>query len=225
MIRFFIQKKLKAIILLALISLATGCVHSPLPYLEKNWQHRRLPLQNLTDTPDKACLQILIMYSGHSCAHSALRIYSPDKGALFWDPGGGYGSAGSVSARRQRDLVFDKTPSLNDYLAFRKEIPTSATEIFEWKLSLKKGAELYDILLTASGKPFTPNSFSTDADGLFCGYLISIFLYQFTKDIVNVDKTFFPHNLAKQFYKQHPDRVIIVKDDNILEYRPPPVNN
>ncbi len=49
---------------------------------------------------------------------------------------------------------------------------------------------------------------------------IAKFLHRFAEDIVEVDTVFFPHNLAKQLYKQNLDRIIIYRDEQLNYYIP-----
>jgi hypothetical protein len=50
---------------------------------------------------------------------------------------------------------------------------------------------------------------------------IAKFLHRFAEDVVEVNTVFFPHNLAKQLYKQNPDRIIIYRDEQLYCYIPP----
>ncbi len=210
-------KTYRIILLLGLV-FVSSCLHAPLPYAPLNLMSTQIEPQALEDDAEQARLNVLVIYGTSACAHTALRLHSPGRGALFWDPAGSYGTKGSAKARRQKDLVFDDTPTLSDYLFFRREIPTSAVEIFEWLIPTKKADELHDILLLGADRSNGKGKFSSRGYGLFCGSKVSDFLHRFAEDIITVQNAFFPHNLAKQLYAQSPDRVIIIKGKDLKTY-------
>ncbi len=216
-----LKDKFRILLLTAISFFLIGCMHAATPFLPQDWKHSRVQPESLEDNREHGRLQVLIMYIGHSCAHTTLRLSAPDRGTLFWDPAGGYGIKGSAKAHRKRDLIIDKAPSLNEYLVFRTEIPTTATEIFEWRLSAERSNELYDTLLSCSDNHFSSEKFTTQGMAFYCGSVVADFLNNFAHDIVAVEKTFFPHDLSKKLYNQSPYRVIIARDGNINQYLPP----
>ena len=206
----YIYKKYFFILVLAIPLMAQGCGHKPAPFLPLDAVKTRIPVQNLEDQKGQASLQVLIMYSATHCSHAALRLYYPHKGAIFWDPAGGYGLEGTASAKRENDLILEGAPTINDYIRFRTEIPTRMLEIFEWSIALDIAENLYTILSNGTDKSHPRGRFSTKGTGLFCGAHISDFLNRFALDLFHVEKVFFPHDLSKQLYKKKPDRIIIV---------------
>ena len=68
--------------------------------------------------------------------------------------------------------------------------------------------------------PMLPESWNANAIGGTCGLSIAKFLHRFADDIIKVNTVLFPHNLAKQLYKQNPDRVIIYRDEKLYYYSP-----
>ena len=69
-----------------------GCAHGPLPYLPTSWSDTSIPKEALIDKRDESKLQVIIMYNGIACSHTAVRLVTADRPVLFWDPGGGYGT-------------------------------------------------------------------------------------------------------------------------------------
>ncbi len=115
-------------------------------------------------------------------------------------------------------------PSINQYLVWRKFINTHAAEIFEFNIVEDKAEELWTILRDATKRSHPNGKFHTKALGGACGLSIAKFLHRFAEDVVEVDTVFFPHNLAKQLYKQNPDRIIIYRDEQLYCYIPPENN-
>ena len=204
------HKKVLTILLLAITFLIMGCGHKPNPFLPLEAKKTQIPSNHLEDQKGRASLQVFIMYSSSFCAHAALRVYHPGRGAIFWDPAGGYGVDGNVYVKRKKDVILDGAPSINDYIRFRTEIPTRSLEIFIWQITLDKADDLYAILLDGTDEVHPKGAFSTQGKGLFCGAHVSDFLNRFASDLFYVEKVFFPHDLSKQLYKKEPDRIIIV---------------
>lgn len=188
----------------------SGCFHSPTPFLPENTKttqsYKALP-ENTNNSP---ALQVFIMYGDVQCNHVALRLHVTEEKSIFWDPAGGYGKDGSKKVVKRRDVISKKAPDLNDYLLFRTEIPTTALELFEWQIDMEKAERLYNALLKGTDKSHPAGKFDTLGIGLFCGAHISDFLSRFAGDIMAVKKVFYPHELAKQLYKQSPDRIFYV---------------
>ena len=200
---------IRSVAVIALLSL-TACVHQPLPNLPENWTGEVVIPQELEDKPGIASLQVLIVYGSTVCNHTASRYYCPGKGALFWDPGGGYGTKGIVKVDREKDVIVDNIPSINDYLYWRTQVPTSATEIFVWEGNNEKICELYDRMAAASRRDRI-QGFNSDAAGMFCSSATSSFLRDFAQDLMQVEKWGLPHNLSKQFHQRGTaDKIYIV---------------
>ena len=201
--------------------LFASCMHKPLPNLPKNWDGKIVTSEVLEDKADVASMQVLIMYGSNVCNHTASRYYCPGKGALFWDPGGGYGREGFVKIDKIRNIVVGNVPTINDYLWWRTKIPTSATEIFVWEGNTKAICDLYDRIAAASQGQVI-DDFESSTPGLFCSAATSVFLRDFAKELMQVDKWGLPHNLSKQLHQQKVDKIYIVNHDTgvIKQYFP-----
>jgi hypothetical protein len=125
-----------------------------------------------------------------------------------------------MDSERRNDVISEEVPTINQYLAWRKLINTHAVEIFEYNIPDGEAEELWTILRYGTKRSHPKGSFSTKAIGLTCGLSVARFLHRFAEDIVEVDNVFYPHNLAKQLYKENPDRVIIYRDEQLSYYIP-----
>ena len=200
-----------------ILLILTGC-HGPTPYLPETWLPKPIDPLVLEDTGG-ARMDIFIIYASHMCSHTALRIYSPTEGSVFWDPAGGYGTDEyPVVAARSEDLVIDPIPSVLDYVDFRQYAPTSRMEIFEFNLPDEEAIRMIRIL--RSGICPDGSRFMTDTDSFYCSTVISGFLSKYVTSTLHVGKEFFPHNLAKSLYAQSPDRVIIYGKNGMFQYYP-----
>ena len=56
--------------------------------------------------------------------------------------------------------------------------------------------------------------------GGLCGLSVAKYLHRFAEDIVKVETVWHPHRLAKQLYKENPDRVIVYRDKQLSYYIP-----
>ena len=113
-----------------------------------------------------------------------------------------------------------RSPGLNQYLDWRKRIDTHAVEIFEFNIPDEQAEEIWNILRYGTKRSHPKGRFSTNAMGGLCGFSVAKFLHRFADDIVKVDTVWHPHNLAKQLYKENPDRVIIYRDGHLSFYIP-----
>ena len=213
--------------LTALLSLLlfTGCVHLPAPHLPQSWNGTVADDRALIDPPNQAQLQIIIAYGQLVENHAALRLVSPGRQALFWDPGGGYNKQ-TAPHTRWNDLIVQDPPDLKTYLAFRRTRFDSAVEVFEWIITAEQAEELYDVLQNGRDASDPSGAFRTSTMGLFCSVAISDFLNRFAGDILTVSDTYFwPNELAKVLYTQSPNRVIMIRPDNpLVIYQPPPAD-
>jgi len=195
---------------LVVLLLLSGCIHKPLPNVPENWTGEVVNPESLEDKPDIATMQIVIVYGSSVCNHTASRYYCPGKGALFWDPGGGYGNEGIVKVKRKLDVIVGNIPTLNDYLYWRTRIPSHSTEIFVWDSNNEKICEMYD-LVSAASKRDRVNGFNSNAAGMFCSSATSTFLRDYAQDLLQVDKWGLPHNLSKQLHeRKSADKIYIV---------------
>jgi hypothetical protein len=215
---------LKLLFAIAAVMMCVSCMHAPLPNLPKDWQGVVVPPKALEDKPDVAGMQLFIMYGSIGCSHTALRFHCPGKGALFWDPGGGYGSEGLVTVTKHYDVVTRNVPTANDYLHWRTLIATEATEVFIWERNDGGICELYD-RIDAASRGIRMDGFTTTTAGLFCSAATSRFLHDYAGRLLTVDKWGLPHNLSRQIYQQgNADRIYIVRhNENTIErYTPNP---
>lgn len=197
-------------------------MHKPLPNVAADWQGDVINPEVLNDQAGVASLQLLIMYGTASCNHTATRFYCPDKGAFFWDPGGGYGTKGYVQVDRAEDIIVRNIPSLNDYLYWRTKVPTQFTEIFIWEGNNDLICDIYDLMEAASKKE-RQSEFKSNANGMFCTFATTDFLGNYAQDLMQVKKWGLPHNLSKQLHQQQSADKIYIVDHNtnlIKQYYP-----
>jgi hypothetical protein len=233
-----LKKNIVFVLCILGIGFQAGCCYhrSNPPMLPKAWYGKECNAKSLEDNPEQAKLHVMVMYRGVSCVHTTLRVYCRTKGSVFWDPAGGYAARHHYAgpARRHRrfdapvkegpvrenDVLVEKVPSLNQYLDWRKRIDTHAVEIFEFNISDEQAEEIWTILRHGTKRSHPKGRFSTNAMGGLCGFSVAKFLHRFADDIVKVDTVWHPHNLAKQLYKENPDRVIIYRDGHLSFYIP-----
>ena len=193
-----------------------GCMHKPAPNLPSHWRGTPIQIDSLEDAPSDK-LYVFIMYDKKVCAHTVLRINSPEHGTVFWDPAGGYGKPEyPVIAKRKNDLVVDPIPSIPDYLSFRQYLPTSKVEIFEFDIKPDQSKRLIDLVTPKLGKKRAP--YKTETAAMYCASAISKFLSENATDILNVRKNFFPHGLSAELYRANPARIVLWDFDSILQY-------
>lgn len=233
-----LKKKILLVLFVLGVNLHGGCCfhRSATPMLPKIWNGNECDAKSLDDDPGQAKLHIMIMYRGGICSHVALRVHCHSKGPIFWDPAGGFATNhdnpdtlhlnGSLDVPanfdpvRRKDVITERVPSINQYLAWRKSIQTDGVEIFEFNISDDEAEELWTILRYGTKRSHPKGAFHTNAFGGTCGLAIAKFLHRFAEDIVTVDTVWYPHNLAKQLYKENPDRVIIYRDGHLCFYIP-----
>ena len=222
MATYFDTKKILIVLFLFGVGINAGCCFHSLypPMLPGSWNANECDPKSLDDKPGQAKLHVMVMYHKNSCKHTALRLFCPSKGPLFWDPAGAFATKRYMDAKRTDDVMSEKVPTLNQYMDWRKAINTHAVEIFEFNLTDSEAEELYTILHYGTKRSHPKGRFSTKAIGLTCGLSVARFLHRFAEDIVEVDTVFFPHNLAKQLYKENPDRVVVYRDDHLSYYIP-----
>ena len=205
-----------SIILTATLIVFSGCMHKPAPNLPAHWQGKPIPMASLED-PEADKMYVFVMYDKSMCAHTVLRIHSPEHGTVFWDPAGGYGKPDyPVVAKRRNDLVIEPIPTIPAYLDFRQYLPTSKVEIFEFDLKPSESEHLINLLRPKLGERHAP--YKTETAPMYCSTAISKFLSQHAGDIIHVNKNFFPHALSAELYAANPTRIILYDYDSILQY-------
>jgi hypothetical protein len=221
------------------VGLLSGCCFhgSYPPMLPSTWNGKECNAKSLEDNSGQSKLHVMVMYHKTSCKHTALRLYCRTKGPLFWDLAGAFatqvrylGPAARhnrdfatkryMDSERRDDVINEKVPSLNQYLDWRKTINTHAVEIFEFNITDSEAEELYAVLRYGTKRSHPKGRFSTNAMGGLCGLSVAKYLHRFAEDIVKVDVVWHPHSLAKQLYKEDPDRVIIYRDKQLSYYIP-----
>ena len=207
------------------------------PMLPSTWYGNECNAKSLEDNSKQSKLHVMIMYRGASCVHTALRVYCRSNGSLFWDPAGGFASRHRYAGQarryrryeapvnegpvRENDVLVEKAPSLNQYLDIGGNVLIhmllrSSSLIFQ--MSRRKKSGLLFVMV--------PNVHILKADlvqmqwGGLCGLSVAKYLHRFAEDIVKVDVVWHPHSLAKQLYKENPDRVIIYRDEQLSYYIP-----
>jgi len=207
--------------LLLFISLLAGCIHAPAPYRPNNWVNNRIDLKSVADDPSQPLLQIIIVYGYWWDHHSALRLVSPDRPVVFWDPGGSYGTAFPVDVRR-KDLIQIDPPDLKTYLEFIWLHSSLEVEVFEWDLTLEHAHELYDVLVNGTDKRHPAGRFGTMTMGGFCCVALSDFLHRFATKTMTVPRSyFFPYNLARVLYTQSPKHILAFRRGKQVIFIPP----
>jgi hypothetical protein len=197
-----------------------SCVIGPAPFLPDNWKRHAPGLERVSEPQHTPQLQVLIMYSGLSSSHSALRLVENHEHVVVWDPAGDYarfeggsvleGEANAQPPRRMRDLIMRDPPPLDTYIQFRWSLDDTSVEVFEWDLSPIKAEHLRDILVKGTDESHPAGSFSTLTWPALCTVAMSDFLERFAKPILHIsDWYLFPHNLSQELYRQAPDRVRI----------------
>jgi hypothetical protein len=193
------------------VCILASCIHAPAPHLPSTWIGTYTDLESITNRPAKARLQVIIASGVVMDNHTALRLVTPGQPVVFWDPGGGYGTAPGEDVRR-KDLIVVNPPDLETYLPFRWENYDAAVEIFEWDLEPAYAYKLYQTLTQGTEKNHPAGRFTTRSMGLMCSIAVSDFLNRFAADIMDVPTTYFwPHKLARVLYSQSPDRVLVFR--------------
>ena len=213
----------KSIFSLLILLLSASCIHRPLNNLPSDLQSKPLSADEIKDG-DKATMQIMIVYGGISCSHTTLRLYSPEKGSLFWDPGGGYATHKVAKVRRYNDVIKDQVPGIVQYINWRNKLnfATDAIEIFVFELDDQLALSLWQILDRGSvPKAHPKHPFKTSTVGSFCAHAVSNFLARFCADIVPVKQRFFPHSLAAQLYQKPIHQLIIYQDGEYKQFFKP----
>jgi hypothetical protein len=208
-----------------LIFLLMGCIQAPVSYRPRTWEHAPIDMKSITDLPGQSLLQVIIVYGHWSGHHTALRLVSPDRPVVFWDPGGSYGHTFPEDVR-SKDLIKVNPPDLEMYLQQHIWNRTSVeVEVFEWDLKPEYARELYDVLVKGTDKDHPAGQFATTGAGLFCTFKVSDFLHRFAGKTMIVPKAFFrPHNLAKVLYTQSPKRVLSFRRGKQTVYDPSTIN-
>ena len=169
------------------------------------------------DDADAAKLQVIICYGRLLSNHTNMRMQTPDRPALFWDPGGYYGTNPTLAhvrgVERHKDLITARPPTLEDYWYHRHAYhDETVMEVFEWDIRPQIGQRLRSVLEQGTDDSHPAGRFDNDYPGWFCCIAVSDFLRRFGQDVTPVDQKYFmPQDFAQYLWKQQPDRVHIFR--------------
>jgi hypothetical protein len=169
--------------------------------------------QHNTNTPP-AQLQIFICYGKVLSNHTALRLTTPHKPTLMWDPGGTFLQYDPTRARRH-DVITQNAPTIDQWWQYRRDgCREPIMELFQWSITPDQANRLHAILLNHRDPNDPTQSFEPDAGGLQCSTKVSEFLIRFANDKPTItQKQFWPHKLAEQLWTQNPDSVTVFRSD------------
>lgn len=162
--------------------------------------------------PDDGRLQVFICYGQVLSNHSALRLVTPERPTLMWDPGGTY-EHDDPAYGREHDVLTRGDVSVDQWWHYRKDICREpVVEMYEWRLPDKQARRLYAILTTRHDPLDPSQTFEPDALGLGCSLRVSTFLDRFADGRPAVQAHYFwPHELGEHLWAQSPDRVVIFR--------------
>jgi hypothetical protein len=208
------------LILVLLVHLLMGCVHTPAYYRPSASEYVPIEMKYVADPPGQSLLQVIIVYGRSWAQHSALRLVCLDRPVVFWDPGGSYGK-NLPEEVRVKDLIKINPPDLEMYAKHIWEHSSVEIDVFEWDLKPEYARELYDVLVNGTDSNHPAGRFTTTAVPMFCTDKVSDFLHRFTGNTVIVSESFFrPDSLAKVLYTQSPRRVLIFNRSKKTVYVP-----
>ncbi len=212
--------------LLLALAFCTGCHHAGT--IPPGWHSQPIastgdqtnPLSNpihpesSNGTNTTPQLQIFICYGKVLSNHTALRLTTPHKQTLMWDPGGTYLQHDPTRARRH-DVITQNAPTVDQWWQYRRDgCREPIMEVFQWSLNTDQANRLHAILLNYHDPNDPSQLFEPDAGGLQCSTRVSEFLMRFTNDRPNVPtKMFWPHKLAEHLWTQNPDSVTVFRSD------------
>lgn len=199
-----------SILLPLVVLIVTGCFHRPSPHMPADWPRYPAALDILEVDATASRLQVIFGYFDLWPNHTALRLVTPDRPVIFWDPGGGYGRQPPYH-ERIRDVIIDGAPDIPTYLPFRWYNNDALIEIFEWHLSDGEAQRMHHVLMVGAGIVSDPGiDFDTETLGFFCAAAISEFLHRFGAPTIRIEETTLtPSRLSRDLYQQNPDRVLL----------------
>jgi hypothetical protein len=222
----------RALLALAVVLAAGGCVLSPAPFRPAAWSERSVEAP-LPAAPPSPRLQVIVSYGGLMSSHTALRLEASEGRVVFWDPAGDYGrltleiNPRFAGAARPVPRVADRLrdpPTLDAYLEFRWAMDDVGVEVFEWDLAPAHAEALREALLGRGRDPWG-RTFSTLTAAPLCTVATGRFLERYGPPAVPLRGTyFFPHSLARALYSARPTRVLIFEPERAVRlYMPPTV--
>lgn len=159
-------------------------------------------------------LQIIICYGTVLSNHTVLRLTSPGKEPLFWDPGGTYKQDDPAYARRH-DVLTNNAPSIDEWWRYRRDgCREPVMEVYRWSIDAERASRFHDILTEYADPNDPTQTFEPDAGGLQCCKRVSEFMMRFADGRPGVTKKYFwPHELGEHLWGQKPDDVTVYRAD------------
>lgn len=169
-------------------------------------------------------LQVFTCYGAILSNHTALRLETPGKPTLMWDPGGTY-KLDDPDYARKYDVLTRNAPSIEQWWFYRGQQCNEPTmHMYEWLIDEDQAKRLHTILLTRHDPLDETQIFMPDAGGLACCKRVSEFLSRFADGKPDIKEYYFwPHKLGDHLWTQAPHRVVIFrKHGPITAYQRPP---
>ncbi len=215
-------------LLLCIFSFAAGCHNAGVA--PQGWTGSPYIDEAEYSLNDSGKLQVFICYGVIFSNHTALRLETPERPTLMWDPGGTFKQDDPEYARKY-DVLTRNAPSVEQWWYYRGKMCNEPTmHMYEWSIDAEQADRLRTILLTRYDPLDETQEFWPDANGLACCRRVSQFLMRFADGRPDVNEIYFwPHKLGEHLWTQHPDRVVIFKKNGpITGYQlatdSPPVN-
>lgn len=180
-----------------------------------------------SDAGSDAQLQVIIGYGPVLWTHAALRLVCADGSTIYWDPGGAFGEEPG-RFHRQRDVVFNPTPTTEDIWQYRRQLGNHALAVFEWDLPAADVERMRQLLIAGATTHEGRRIFDPDYRGGQCAEAISDFLRYHGPGTPPVNACYhYPHEFGEYLWTQSPSRVLVYKNDDTLttyEARSPRLN-
>lgn len=157
-----------------------------------------------------ARLQVFIHYSRTHSTHTAVRVTTPDRPAIFWDPGGAYGLT-KPDYGRSHDIILDAPPDLPTWWNYRQRwLNEPFLYVFEWDLEASQARAMREALLDGAANGRQAEVFQTRRTPGMCVFAVCDFLRTYGPPRISpkLRSSFLPNTLARQLWRQAPDRVL-----------------
>ncbi len=193
------------------LALAAGCHNAGT--VPPGWQSNPIASED-SDTQPSAQLQVIICYGKVFSNHTALRLTTPNKPDLLWDPGGTF-LQHKLGHGRRHDVITQNSPTIDRWWQYRRDgCREPVMEVYQWSLEPDQANRLHMILIDYQDPTDPAQTFEPDAGGLQCCTKITEFLMRFADGRPHVnEKIFWPHKLGEHLWTQNPDRVLIFRAD------------
>ena len=202
-----------------LLSVLSGCYFSP-PVAD-GWtgEHDDALLTDL-DRDQQPRLQVFIHYLPWLSTHSVMRVTTPGKVPLIWDPGGSYGEQDPTLERRA-DVLLGRGVSLEEWWRWRWDgCDEWYLMVYEWDLPEATAAQWHQFLIDRQEAPDDPGTFQTATLAGRCSLNLTRFLIDFGDPHVTAPRRYlWPATLGQHLWSQNPDRVLVVSyPDSVRVY-------